>query len=119
MMSVSDEAKEIKLKTIYVLSDMKEPVDRGFLTEIIKSDIENVNGIQIQEILNEWRQFLNVITDKDGEKEYTFYHKSFLDFLASDEMIKAAGFDYSEVNRIITEHHVKYLDDELGISLDD
>jgi len=119
MLAVSKESKNVKLKTIYVLSDVEQPISRSFLTDIIKSNIKDVDEIQIQEVLNDWSQFLNILTNDDGEKEYTFYHKSFLDFLASDEMIKAAGFGYSDVNKIIAEHHRKYLDDELGISFED
>jgi hypothetical protein len=109
MMAVPEEVKNIKLKTIYVLSEMNNPVSTTFLSDIVKSNIEGVEAVQIQKILNEWMQFLHIRKGQEGEQKYSFYHKSFLDFLRSNEMIKAAGFDLSDVNEIIADYMTKGL----------
>lgn len=109
MMAVPEEIKNVKLKTIYALSEMNNPISAEFLTDIIKLNIEGVDEVQIQKILNEWMQFLNVKKDDDGKKLYSFYHKSFLDFMKSSEMIKAAGFDLSDVNELIADYMTKGL----------
>ncbi len=115
MMAVSDEAKEVKLKTIYVLSNMERPISREFLTEIIKSDTDTVSNMQIQEIIDDWRQFLNLITDEEGTIKYTFYHKSFLDFLASSELIKTVGADYSKIaEKVELDYYIKNEDEFLN-----
>ena len=109
MMAVPEEVKNIKLKTIYVLSEMNNPVSTTFLSDIVKSNIEGVEAVQIQKILNEWMQFLHIRKGQEGEQKYSFYHKSFLDFLRSNEMIKAAGFDLADVNEIIADYMTKGL----------
>jgi hypothetical protein len=109
MMEVPVAIKDVKLKTIYILSEMNNPISTEFLSNMIKSNIDGVDNIQVQEILNEWKQFLNIKTDDDGEKLYSFYHKSFLDFLRSNEMIKAAGFNVKDVNGIIVDYMTKGL----------
>jgi len=99
MMTKADGISEdIKLKTIYVIANIGEPISSEDLTEIIQSDDETIKNKHTRKIINDWWQFLRkTINDKDGEKEYTFYHKSFLDFLASDELIKTVGKDYSKI----------------------
>jgi hypothetical protein len=99
MMADSDGISEnVKLKTIYVLSNMENPISVEYLTKIIKLDTETVNSFQIQKIISDWMQFLSeIFDDEDGRKKYSFYHKSFLDFLASDDLVKTVGADYSEI----------------------
>ncbi len=91
---------------------MKVPIDRAFLTDIIKIDTQTVTNLQIQEILNDWRQFLNIITDEKGKDKYTFYHKSFLDFLASDKLIQAIGDDYPKKAKSLKLKYYKSISDE-------
>lgn len=103
MMAVSNEVKEVKLKTIYVLANMKKPISSEFLTNIVKSSDSNITNLQIEEVLDQWQQFLTE-TNQKGDAEYTFYHKSFTDFLASTKMIKATGVDNREIKNIIADH---------------
>jgi hypothetical protein len=98
---------------------MERPISREFLTEIIKSDTDTVSNMQIQEIIDDWRQFLNVITDEEGAIKYTFYHKSFLEFLASSELIKTVGADYSKIaERAELDYYYKNDDEFLNDDLE-
>jgi hypothetical protein len=103
MKDVSALEEEVKLKTIYVLSDMKSPVSTKTLANIIKSNVKDANIITVQKALEEWSQFLNT-SYKDDEKKYSLYHKSFADFLKEKEMIKIAGFNYDDVNEMVLKH---------------
>lgn len=90
-------SNDIKLKTIYVLANINSPMSRKGLTEIIKSDTDSVSHKDVRKIIDGWRQFLTVSLDEDDTEVYNFYHKSFLDFLASDDMIEAIGDDYPNI----------------------
>jgi len=113
MMTKADGISEdVKLKTIYVIANLGEPISSEDLTEIIQSDDETVKNRHVREIINNWWQFLREsFNDEDEEKGYTFYHKSFLDFLASDDIIETIGKDYSKIaERIELDYYHKNAD---------
>lgn len=111
-MAVSDAVKELKLKVIYLIANIGESISSEDLTEIIESGDKTVKNIQIKEVINDWSQFLReTFDDVEEEKEYTFYHKSFLDFLASDYILKTVGKDYSKTaQRIELDFYNKNID---------
>ena len=115
MMTKADVISEdIKLKTIYVIANVGEPISSEDLTEIIQSDDETVKNKHISKIINYWWQFLRETINDDGEKEYTFYHKSFLDFLASDDLVETVGKDYAKIaQRVELNFYDQNIDDLL------
>lgn len=123
MMDVSDEMKEVKLKVIYVLGVLEIPTSAKLLTDIIKQDLESVKQFQVQEIINQWRQFFNEgeeVFDNIATKTYSIYHKSFLDFLKKMELVNAVGFSFEEADELKGKF-LDFLEGDLfdGINLDE
>jgi len=87
---MSSPLPKTKLYVIYHLSESY----RAISCEQIAKYIGDTN-ITVQEILNEWLQFLH----KQDEICYKIYHQSFQDFLNRIDIIQAAGIDLKEINR--------------------
>ncbi|CAM1364476.1 AAA family ATPase [Tenacibaculum xiamenense] len=104
MEGVSEIEKEIKLKTIYVLAAYEHPIDKEYLTNCVKSEIETLKSFQIAEVINNWKQFLNTMIDDENTTKYYIYHKSFLDFLHNQELVKAVEFDIETAKKVIVKH---------------
>lgn len=104
MLTIPSQCLQTKLKVIYVLSDMNSPISLEFLSKICQTD-----PILTQEILVEWKQFLN-IEKEDNTTSYSFYHKSFIDFLKNKEIIKAAGIDLKDIKNTILDYYTQGLD---------
>lgn len=88
-----------KLRTIYVLSKVKEAVSQRLLaqlTDITKSDLI--------EILEDWEQFLRSQTIGE-EPRYSIYHASFGDFL--NQQAERSGVDLEDIKRRIAENLTK------------
>lgn len=108
-------SEDVKLKTIYVLANREKPISREYLTKIINLDTATITNPKVQQILDNWSQFFRQTDNENGEIEYAFYHKSFLDFLASDELIKAVGSDYSQkAKNLIADYYESVVDDMLN-----
>lgn len=84
-----------KLKIIYVLCETKRPVSCELL-----SDFAGEDAITVQEVLDEWRQFLDVVA-AEKQKRYSVYHCSFRDFLHRREIVQAAGISLGDIDRQI------------------
>lgn len=103
MLSIPSQCIQTKLKVIYVLSDMNSPISLEFLSNICQID-----PILTQEILIDWKQFLNI--DKEEQTtNYSFYHKSFIDFLKNKEIVKAAGIDLKDIKGAILDYYTQGL----------
>lgn len=88
---------ERKVKIIYILSEVHRPVSRELLAEFAKE-----RAIQIQEVLDEWDQFLHKQV-KDGTMRFSIYHNSFRDFLNRRDIIQAARIDIGDINDSISD----------------
>lgn len=75
---------EEKLKIIYVLAAVNEPVSASLLEQYTRE-----NQLSVQETLDDWTEFLTVHT-ADGRKRYSFYHGSFREFLHRKDIVQAA-----------------------------
>ncbi|MEZ2269845.1 MAG: AAA family ATPase [Microcoleus sp.] len=84
-----------KLKIVYILGEICQPVSRCLISEYAKED-----QLTVQEVLDEWEQFLRE-QEIDNQKCYNLYHASFLDFLHRKNIVKAAGVDIKNINAII------------------
>jgi hypothetical protein len=87
----------IKLEVLYVLSQIHQPISLALLARIIKED-----RLQIQEILDEWSEYLHKAIVK-GETRYSIYHSSFRHFLLQRNIIRAAGISIRSINLLLTE----------------
>ena len=85
---------ELKIQVIYILSLVVMPVSRQFIAE----QLGGATSINIQEVLDEWAQFLHRHDFVDDSK-YSVYHTSFRDFLHNKDIVQAAGIDLKEMHR--------------------
>lgn len=85
----------IKIKIVYVLAELREPVSRQLIAEFASED-----AFTVQEVLDEWEQFLR---DEmvNCETCYSIYHSSFCDFLARKDIVQAAGVSLQGINALI------------------
>jgi len=92
------ESKRTKIKIVYVLAELREPVSRELIAEFAGED-----AFTVQEVLDEWQQFLH--RDKfNGETRYSIYHSSFCDFLSRKDIVQAAGVTLQEINAQIADN---------------
>jgi Swt1-like HEPN len=86
-----------KVKIVYVLAELKEPMSRSLIAEFAKED-----DLTVQEVLDRWREFLReeVI---EGQTCYSIYHASFSDFLYRKDIVQAAGDLLNQVKRQIAD----------------
>ena len=84
-----------KIKIIYLLAEVREPVSRSLIAEFAE-----VNQLTMQEVLNEWSQFLYE-QRVEMHTRYSLYHASFRDFLHRKDIIKAAGVTIQGINALI------------------
>lgn len=85
----------IKLKIVYILAEVKEAVSLKMLVDFADED-----ALTVQEVLDEWDQFLNRQT-VDGSPRYSVYHASFRDFLHRKDIVQAAGITIKEIHGAI------------------
>ena len=84
-----------KIKIVYVLAELREPVSRELIADFARED-----AFTVQEVLDEWEQFLRH-EQVDGETCYSVYHSSFCDFLVHKDIVQAAGVTLQGINALI------------------
>ncbi len=82
-----------KIRAIYVLSEVREPVSRRLLAQLTDM-AEHI----LRPILRDWDQFLR-LQDINQETRYAIYHASFNDFL--NEQAQDSGVNLEDINRRI------------------
>ncbi|NMG58846.1 ATP-binding protein [Geitlerinema sp. P-1104] len=88
-----------KVRTIYVLSLLREAVSRRLLAELTE-----LAEYQLRPILREWEPFLR-LQQVAGETRYTIYHASFSDFLR--EEAEESGVNLEDIKRRIADNFSK------------
>jgi len=73
---VAASRSELKLKVIYILALLKVPISVNTIAKIV-----SCNQATIQEVLQEWEQFLKWAKNKELVNCCSIYHLSFTDFL--------------------------------------
>jgi Swt1-like HEPN len=86
-----------KVKIVYVLAELKEPISRPLIAEFAQED-----ALTVQEVLDRWQEFLRE-ESIDGQTCYSIYHASFSDFLYRKDIVQAAGDLLNQVKRQITD----------------
>ncbi len=92
----------IKINIVYLLTVIYRPISRQLLSEFATVGELEVTEFKVQEVLREWSQFIDKIPVGE-ETRYKVYHQSFADFLQSDEMVKAAGVEISNIHGLIAD----------------
>ena len=90
----------VKIRIIYVMCEVRQAVSRSLLAQFSTDRSMQVDELTIQEVLDEWKQFLHQHPTSDGIR-YSIYHGSFRDFLHRKEIVQAAGITLQEVNALI------------------
>jgi len=86
-----------KLKIIYVLGEIREPISRSLISEFTTED-----QLTVQNVLDEWLQFLKKQHIED-QTCYSIYHRSFRDFLHRKDIVQAGGVDIKDINAMIAD----------------
>lgn len=83
-----------KVKIVYVLAEIHEPISRALIAEFAQED-----PLTVQEVIDEWREFLR---ESQVEKQtcYSIYHASFSDFLDRKDIVQAAGDFLGQVKQV-------------------
>lgn len=92
------ERKRTKIKIVYVLAELREPVSRQLIADFASED-----AFTVQEVLDEWEQFLRQ-EQVDGQTCYSIYHLSFCDFLSRKDIVQAAGVTLQGINALIADN---------------
>jgi hypothetical protein len=80
------------------MAEVREPVSRRLISEIASQD-----ELTIQEVLDEWKQFLHQ-QQVEGQILYSLYHASFRDFLHRKDTVQAAGVTIGDINLQIADN---------------
>lgn len=96
-MTMSPIPKE-KIKIIYILSEVREPISRHLLSAFSKEDKLTVQGV-----LEEWIQFLHM-QQFGKEKQFSVYHDSFRNFLNRKDIVQAADITIEGINALISDN---------------
>jgi len=96
---------DAKIKIVYILGEVKQPVSRQQICEFSGEDSRIV-----QPVLNEWEQFLHNFI-KEHQKRYSVYHTSFRDFLHRQDILEETGLTIPGINQLIVNSLTKGLFD--------
>jgi serine/threonine-protein kinase len=86
---------DVKIKIVYILGEVKQPVSRQQICDFSGEDTRAV-----QTVLNEWEQFLHELL-KDNQKRYSVYHASFRDFLHRKDILEKTGLTIAGIHLLI------------------
>lgn len=92
----------VKLRIIYILCEARQPLSRQLLSEFATDESLGVDELQVQEVLDEWKQFL-LDDHVDTHTRFSVYHASFREFLHRKDIVQAAGVTIEGVNALIAD----------------
>ncbi|MBD2773748.1 ATP-binding protein [Iningainema tapete] len=86
---------DAKIKIVYILGEVKQPVSRQQICDFSGEDARIV-----QTVLNEWEQFLHDLRINE-QRRYSVYHASFRDFLHRKDILEKTGLTIPGVHLLI------------------
>ncbi|MFC4070962.1 TIR domain-containing protein [Actinoplanes subglobosus] len=92
----------LKVWVIYLLCEFARPVSTGVLARILREVEPGADAMSVQQVLDEWRQFLHRDEEPRGAR-FSLYHASFRDFLHRKDTIRSAGLVLRDVNAVIAD----------------
>lgn len=92
----------VKIRIVYILSEVRQPVSRRLISEFATDPLTQVDEFSVQEVLDAWKQFLHEQPDPEGIR-YSVYHASFRDFLNRKDIVQAAGVTIKDINALIAD----------------
>ena len=97
-MAVKDkELRRRKLKVIYLLTKTRKPVSCDILADFAEED-----GLDVQEVLDDWEQFLG--RNSDIPPAYSINHASFQRFLHRKDVVEKAGVSLRDIETAISDN---------------
>jgi serine/threonine-protein kinase len=91
---------EAKIKLVYILGEVRQPVSREKLCDFSGEDARTV-----QPVLKEWRKFLHEHDQYDPIR-YSVYHASFRDFLHHQDILEKTGVTIPGINQLIAKEQL-------------
>jgi hypothetical protein len=92
-----------KIHIVYVLAEARRPVSRRLIARIANSAALPVDELAVQEVLDEWDEFIREETGTDVTR-YSIYHASFQDFLHRQDVVQAAGVTLKGIGSLIADN---------------
>jgi hypothetical protein len=92
----------LKITIIYIMCEVQDVVSRAKIVDILVHNNYQADAFAVQEVLDEWGQFLHDQPAPDG-KRYSIYHASFRDFLHHKDIVLAAGMTIRDIHDLIQE----------------
>ncbi|RCJ41134.1 hypothetical protein A6770_36160 [Nostoc minutum NIES-26] len=89
-----------KIKIVYILGEVREPVSRRKIC-----DFSGENEYAVQQVLNEWKQFLHELMKE--ENRYSVYHASFRDFLHRQDILGQHPVTIPGIHQLIAKNELK------------
>jgi serine/threonine-protein kinase len=86
---------ENKIKIVFILAEVKQPVSRQQIC-----DFSGEDALTVQLVLNEWKEFLRELL-KENQKHYSVYHASFRDFLYRKDILEETGLTIPGIHLLI------------------
>lgn len=87
-----------KIKVVYILAEVRQPVSRSLISDFAKED-----EITVQSLLDEWEAFLRCQRSQPPPL-YSLYHASFRDFLHRKDIVQAAGVTFQGIHALIADN---------------
>jgi hypothetical protein len=97
-MKMNDSSKKMKVMILFILVEIGTPISGEMIFDIVNED-----ECDLQDILNEWIEYLKTQTI-DEDICYSIYHASFLDFLEGKRELKRTRRLFEEVNQRIVDY---------------
>ncbi|MFM9264953.1 SAV_2336 N-terminal domain-related protein [Tychonema sp. BBK16] len=92
---------DAKIKILYILGEVKQPVSRQQIC-----DFSGEDTLTVQIVLNEWQPFLHIVI-RNGVKFYRIYNNSFRDFLHRKDILDQTRLTIPEVHLLIAKEQLK------------
>ncbi|WP_228036797.1 P-loop domain-containing protein [Cuspidothrix issatschenkoi] len=97
-MKMNDSSKKMKVMILFILVEIGTPISGEMMFDIVNED-----ECDVQNILNEWIEYLKPQTI-DEDICYSIYHASFLDFLKAKREFQPTRRLFDDVNQRIVDY---------------
>ncbi|MBE8991182.1 AAA family ATPase [Nostoc sp. LEGE 12450] len=102
-MGMDKESNEKKVKILYILVERGEPISINMIAEILDEE-----EYEVKSVLNEWVEYVTSKVNVDEHKTYySIYHRSFLEFLKSQDKLGKGRKLFREVNKSMANYMLK------------
>ena len=91
-----------KIKVVYILGEVRKPVSHRKIC-----DFSGEDEYTVQQVLNEWKQFLHELKLIKEEKRFSIYHSSFRDFLRRKDILDTHPVTIPGINELIAKNELK------------